>query len=324
MCVQQFFLRAMMVLILVMGILVPATRAIVLYGDIIAHDPSRIIKDGDSYYVYTTGNDIPMLTSTDRIHWKRGQVVLPNGTPAWARKIVPENDGHNIWAPDIIEINGLFYLYYAISGGKTSASIGLVTSLTLDPSAANYKWTDRGEVIGNTAVDRYSTIDPAPFLDIDGNLWLSWGSGYVYQYTDPEIFLIKLDKNTGLRDPTDSKLYPVVDGHVEASYVYLNNGFYYLFWNTGGCCNGVNSTYLIHTARSSSITGPYVDKNGKPASSVTFLSSHGNVHGPGHMGVLNDGSMEYFSYHYYNASGVPVLGEDVLEWGSDGWPVAGN
>jgi len=314
------------VLTLVMCILFSGTHTkddIVIYCDIVAHDPSRIIKDGDSYYVYTTGNDIPMLTSTDRIHWKRGKSVLSNGTPAWARKVVPENDGHDIWAPDVIEINNLFYLYYAISGGKNCA-IGLVTSPTLNPSAPNYKWTDRGEVMGTSPSDRYSAIDPAPFFDESGNLWLSWGSGYVFHFTDPEIFLIRLDKNTGLRDPTDTKLYPVVEGHVEASYIYLSKGFYYLFWNTGGCCSGINSTYLIHTARSNTVTGPYLDKNGKPNSSVTFLASHGGVHGPGQIGVLVEDSVEYFSYHYYNASGIPILGEDVLEWGSDGWPVAGN
>ena len=49
---------------------------------------------------------------------------------------------------------------------------------------------------------------------------------------------------------------------IEAPYVHKNNGFYYLFVNWFGCCNGVDSTYEIHIGRSNSITGPYVDKNG--------------------------------------------------------------
>lgn len=298
---------------------VHAAPAITIYGSIGAHDPSRMIKDGNTYYVYATGYDIPSLTSTDRIHWTQGKTVLPNGTPSWARKAVPGNDGHNIWAPDVIYNNGLFYLYYAINGGKTSA-IGLLTSPTLNPSASNYKWTDRGEVIGNTANNRFSTIDPAPYFDTSGNMWLSWGSGYTFTWSDPEIFEIRLNKNTGLR--ADTVLHAVSKGHEEASYVYYHSGYYYLFWNTGGCCSGTASSYLIHVARSTSVTGPYVGSSGASGSSNTFLASHGNVHGPGQIGIMKEGSTEYYTYHYYNASGQPVLGEGVLGWSSSKWPVA--
>jgi len=298
---------------------VHAAPAITIYGSIGAHDPSRMIKDGNTYYVYATGYDIPSLTSTDRIHWTQGKTVLPNGTPSWARKAVPGNDGHNIWAPDVIYNNGLFYLYYAINGGKSSA-IGLLTSPTLNPKASNYKWTDCGEVIGNTASNRFSTIDPAPYFDTSGNMWLSWGSGYTFTWSDPEIFEIRLNKNTGLR--ADTILHAVSKGHEEASYVYYHSGYYYLFWNTGGCCSGTASSYLIHVARSTSVTGPYVGSSGASGSSNTFLASHGNVYGPGQIGILKEGNTEYYTYHYYNASGQPVLGEGVLGWNSSKWPVA--
>ena len=299
---------------------VQAASAITISGSIGAHDPSRMIKDGNTYYVYATGYNIPSLTSTDRIHWKQGKVVLPNGTPAWARKAVPGNDGHNIWAPDVIYNNGLFYLYYAIAGNKYYTAIGLVTSPTLDPNASNYKWTDRGEVIGTNTSNRFSAIDPAPYFDASGNMWLSWGSGYIYKATEPQIFEIRLNRSTGLR--ADNVLHPVSNGHEEASYVYHHGSYYYLFWNTGGCCSGTASTYLIHVARSTSVTGPYVGSRGTANSSNTFLASHGNVHGPGQIGILDEGGTSYYTYHYYNASGYPVLGEGVLGWSSSGWPVA--
>lgn len=310
------------------GLQVPVAHAttvspdITLYGDISAHDPSRMIQDGNTYYVYTTGYDIPSLTSTDRIHWTQGPTVLQHGTYPWARKAVPGNDGYTIWAPDVIYNNGLYYLYYAIAGGKDTA-IGLLTSPTLNPNTSNYRWTDRGEVIGTTASNRYAAIDPTPYFDVSGNMWLSWGSGYVFTWSDPEIFETPLNKNTGLPSTSNPAQYGVVYGHVEASYVYYHDRYYYLFWNTGGCCSGTSSTYLIHVARSQSVTGPYVDKNGTQGSSDTFLASAGNIHGPGQIGILT-GSPDYYTYHYYNASGNAVLGEGVLNWGSDGWPIAGT
>jgi arabinan endo-1,5-alpha-L-arabinosidase len=297
-----------------------AEPAITISGSIGAHDPSRIIKDGNTYYVYATGYNIPSLTSTDRIHWTQGKVVLPNGTPAWARKAVPGNDGHDIWAPDVIYNNGLFYLYYAIAGNKYYTAIGLVTSPTLNPNASNYKWTDRGEVIGTNTSDQYAAIDPAPYFDTSGNMWLSWGSGYSFSSTEPSIFEIQLNKNTGLR--ADNVLHAVLNGHDEASYVYHHGSYYYLFWNTGGCCYGTASTYVIHVARSTLLTGPYMGSSGSGHPSNIFLASHDNVHGPGQIGILDEGGTSYYTYHYYNASGNPVLGEGVLNWSSSGWPIA--
>jgi arabinan endo-1,5-alpha-L-arabinosidase len=278
------------------------------------------MKDGDTYYVYSTGGNLPSITSKDMTTWVSGKEVLPNGTPAWARKDVPSNDGHDIWAPDLILINGLYYMYYAINGGKQSA-IGLLTSPTLDPTASNYNWTDRGPVIVNSATDQYMCIDPAPYFDTAGDLWLSWGSGYIFKSWQAEIFEIRLDKTTGLR--SDNVIHQVEYGHIEASYVYYHASYYYLFWNSGGCCDGVKSTYEIHVARSSAVTGPYVDKNGAQNASLIFIASNGDVHGPGQIGVLDQGSTSYFSYHYYNANSQCILGIGTLNWGSDGWPTAG-
>jgi arabinan endo-1,5-alpha-L-arabinosidase len=284
------------------------------------HDPSRIIKEGNTYYAYSTGYDLASLTSTDLTHWKSGKPVLPNGTPAWARKAVPLNNGSDIWAPDLIFNNGLYYMYYAICGGKACAT-GLITSPTLNQSASNYKWTDRGEVIGNTATQPLGMIDPAPFFDASGNMWLSVGSGYCCKATDPEIFEVSLNKNTGLR--SDNVMHAVENGRIEASYVYYHKGYYFLFWNSGGCCSGASSTYEIHVARSSSVTGPYVDKSGKQKSSYIFIASHGSIHGPGQIGIFDTGSTSYYSYHYYPNSGGSVYGIGTLTWGSDGWPIAG-
>jgi arabinan endo-1,5-alpha-L-arabinosidase len=297
------------------------TPTLTVVGTPFVHDPSRIIKEGNTYYAYSTGKDIPSLTSTDLVHWKSGKPVLTNGTPPWARKALPLNNGSDVWAPDLIFNNGLYYMYYALAGGKPCA-IGLLTSPTLDQSAPNYKWTDRGEVVGNNATtDRFAAIDPAPYFDTKGDMWLSFGSGYSYNSTEPEIFQIRLDKNTGLR--SDNVMHAVEYGHIEASYVYYHNGYYFLFWNSGGCCSGAASSYVIHVARSTAVTGPYVDKSGKQKSSSIFIASHGSVHGPGQIGILDVGGTCYYSYHYYPNSGGSLLGIGTLTWDANGWPIAG-
>lgn len=305
----------------------PAEPTGPLTGSIGTHDPSRMIESNGKYFVYSTGRGIPMKYSTDKLKWTSGPSVFPNGLPAWTRTAVPDNDGYDVWAPDIFYVNGLYHLYYSVSSwyGKKSA-IGLVTSPTLDPNSSSYKWTDRGAVIAtSTSTQTYTAIDAAPILDANGNPWLLFGSGYTVSWSTPSLMLIQLDKNTGKRITSNSPVYGLANGHLEGSYLHYRNGYYYMFYNDGSCCSGTSSTYKIHMLRSKTITGPYLDKSGNAnGSNNLFMQSSNGLYGPGHMGILSKNGNDYFTYHYYNSSGSPVLGQGRLIWGSDGWPKPGN
>ena len=269
---------------------VSSASAGILTGSTGSHDPSRMINCGGTYYIYSTGGG--MMHSTDRLNWSAGTSPFSSfsgSRPPSMKAFIPSDQG--IWAPDVIFYNNQYYLYYAIaSTNGLTCAIGLITSPTLNTSASNYKWTDDGVVVSTPAnVPNTDTgaIDPCPFLDSSNNLWLSWGSGYSQSASTPTIFLSRLDNTTGLRSSADTNFYAIESGHIEASYIYYHNGYYYAFWNSGGCCSGSNSTYTVHMARSPTVTGPYVDKNGVANSSTTFLSStvvknsvNGNEHWP--------------------------------------------
>lgn len=322
------------------GMIVFSAPAATLSGSTGSHDPSRMILCGGKYYVYSTGGG--MKFSTDGIIWTNGPSPFPAGEPvaggrprrgtppASAKAVLPANQG--IWAPDVIFYNHQYYLYYSVAAAKgiDKCGIGLLTSPTLDPAAPDYKWTDVGMVIvTDDKAEKKSAIDPGPFVDAKGNLWLTWGSGYGNGATwnDPTIIVSKLDNATGLRSTTDTNYYPVAPGHIEAGYVHYRAGYYYAFWNDGGCCNGTNSTYRIHVARSATPAGPYVNKAGTTArGGETFMSTDKakELYGPGHMGIESKPGMDRFTFHYYNASGRPVLGIRTLVWGADGWPSVGE
>ena len=294
------------------------------------------------YYVYSTGGG--MKWSSDGIVWTAGPSPFaaetaavpeagarpPRGVlPASLKAVVPENQG--IWAPDVILYNKQYYLYYSACAQRPGnrCGIALLTSPTLDPTAADYKWTDAGVVIKTeNLVEKKSAIDPGPFVDAKGDLWLVWGSGYANGNgpSDPTIIVSKLDNATGLRSKTDTTMYPVAPGHIEASYVHYRAGFYYAFWNDGGCCNGTNSSYRIHVARSDKPQGPYISKSGKEGAGDIFFASvkEKDLHGPGHMGIESEPGIDRFTFHYYNADGRPVLGIRTLVWGEDGWPSVGE
>ncbi len=119
-------------------------------------------------------------------------------------------------------------------------------------------------------------IDPCVFFDEEGELWLAYGSW------SGGIFMLKLDKETGLRDYTytyanvnadnancTSDPYfgkKIAGGYYvsgEGPYIQHFGDYYYLFMSYGGFAP--DGGYEMRVFRSSSPDGPYVDASGTSA-----------------------------------------------------------
>ena len=109
------------------------------------HDPV-MAKQGDTYTVFSTGPGITIYQSEDLEHWRWVGRVF-DGEPDWARRTVPGFTGH-LWAPDVFEKDGRYYLYYSVSAfGKNPSAIGVAVNRTLDPESPDYDWVDQGLVL---------------------------------------------------------------------------------------------------------------------------------------------------------------------------------
>ena len=294
-------------------------------GRPILHDPSTIIREGNWYYVFSSGRGIPFFVSHDLHTWfYRGAIY--NALPHSVVKYVPGNDGLDAWAPDIIKVGDTYFAYYSVSKWEQYASaIALATNTTLDPKNPNYKWVDHGMLVRSTGQDYLNAIDPGVILTTDGKMWLCYGS-----FKGP-IELMALNPKTGLLLHPHSLPYQLALDS-EASDIIEHDGWFYLFVNHGSCCHGAGSTYHINVGRSRKITGPYVDRKGKSlmdSQGEPFLATEGEHMGPGHFGLIPaaDGIGERFSIHYEADTGSndkPVLAIRKLSWSADGWPVAGT
>jgi arabinan endo-1,5-alpha-L-arabinosidase len=296
-------------------------------------DPS-IIRQGGTYYVFSTGPGIPIRTSKDLTHWElSGQVF--QGIPGWAQAKVP--GATEFWAPDISYFDGEYHLYYAVSTfGSDRSVIGLATSPTLDPAASDYHWVDQGEVVeslpGRT---NWNAIDPNIVVVNNSAVWLVFGSQW------SGIKLCQIDPQTGKPlgqapsrgSRSEPRLYSIAarpaSQPIEAPFIFFRNGYYYLFVSFDDCCMGAASTYKIMVGRSRAITGPYHDRQGKPMTQgggTLVLGSTGRYRGPGSNAILSDGGQDWIVYHDYDAQdgGVPKLEIRPLSWTSDGWPVVGQ
>lgn len=284
------------------------------------HDPSTIVKCKEDYWIFYTGRGVMSYHSKDLKNWERGPRIFTNA-PAWVAEAVPENRATDYWAPDVIHLGDRYLVYYSASSfGKNRSAIGLVTNATLDPSDPNYEWKDQGLVVNSTASDDFNTIDPAVFLDSDGSLWLAFGSFW------SGLKLIQLDPATGKRIAPDSPMHSLAHyDSIEAPFLAKHDGYYYLFANWGMCCRGANSTYNIRIGRSQSITGPYLDKEGKDmllSGGTLFLGTEGPFIGPGHAGIYSENGTNWFGMHFYDGSrrGASTYAIRTLRWGNGGWP----
>jgi arabinan endo-1,5-alpha-L-arabinosidase len=291
-----------------------------LSGNLDAHDPV-IIREGDTWYLFSTGVSIRRKRSDDGVHWEQMAPVF-GLQPDWHLQMVPKNDG-NLWAPDIFYYQGQFYLYYSVSSfGSNTSTIGLATTPTLDPEDPNYGWVDEGVVIHSTTFDDYNTIDPNVLQDRDGNLWLSFGSFW------SGIKLVKLDPET-MKPAAGESLYSIAarpgNTAIEAPFIIERDGYYYLFVSHDFCCRGVDSTYRIVVGRAEQITGPYVDREGTPmmgGGGTLIDAGDERWRGPGHNAVYQQGQSDILVNHAYDGEnyGRATLQIRPLYWDIDGWP----
>ncbi len=314
------------------------------------HDPSSIVKCDDTYWIFGTGDGIYSIYSKDLISWHDGPTPFTKTDyPAWINTYVGEFDGF-FWAPDIIHMDDKYYLYYSCSEwGTMTSTIGCVTNKTMDPEDPEYEWVD----VGFLGIWSYqpglalNAIDPSLSRGQDGKIWMVYGS-----FNEEGIVITEIDSISGkpktyagnlpgksIANSWTGSWYGEGEG---AAMIYRDN-FYYLFYNKGGCCNGIGSSYFIVMGRSASPKGPFIDKDGKAlrttgqASGGTVVLKHDNTrgtddryYGPGHFGMYRENGIDYVSFHYYdpngyypgapNNQGGPTLGLAKLVWGEDGWP----
>ena len=278
-------------------------------------DPT-IIKEGATWWVFSTGTGLPVKYSSDGLSWIQGTQIFASELPWW-RTYAPTMGYLDVWAPKIPhKFSGRFWCYYCVSEfGTNNSAIGLTSC----SSIALGDWRDDGLVVSSeSGAQTYNALDPDLSIDASGNPWLVFGS-----YFDG-IHVVRIDPATMKPTGTVASIAARPNG-IEGTNIVYNAGYYYLFASIDQCCQGVNSTYKIAFGRSGAITGPYVDQGGVPMLSGggTVLDASGTRwKGPGGESVYFDGSGWIIAFHAYDAlnNGNPTLMISDLYWDSGGWP----
>lgn len=331
---RKIFITALFVSVLTAG----AQNRQVTVGTVLpteqtpVHDPV-MIKQGNIYYLFSTGSGISVFTSLDLKNWKKEKPVF-DSAPKWAVEAVPGFSGH-IWAPDISFHNGKYYLYYSVSAfGKNTSCIGVTTNKTLDPLSPDYKWEDHGKLVQSVpGRDMWNAIDANLILDEEDIPWLSFGSFWngiklVRLNNDLKTLAEPQEWYTIASRPRRFELADSLAGNaaIEAPFIFKKNDYYYLFTSWDYCCRGEKSDYKVVVGRSKKISGPYLDKNNismnANGGSLVVQGDNKKWYGAGHNAVYHLNEQYYIVYHGYDATdkGKSKLIIDFLEWDSEGWP----
>ncbi len=296
----------------------------------LVHDPV-MAQEGDTYYLYSTGWNISVMSTKDFQNWKFERPVFP-APPQWAKDSVPGYKGHT-WAPDIIYYNGAYHIFYSCSTfGKNTSAIGHAWRKTLNPADAE-PWNDTGVVITSRPGKDYNAIDPCVIVDEDGKPWMAfgsfWGGIQLFRLSDdmtspaqPDTLYNICTRARGIRTYDG---IPVANA-VEAPFIFRHDGYYYLFVSFDFCCRGLKSNYNVVVGRSKNICGPYIDRDGRDmiaGGGTPVIAENEEFVAIGHSAAYHFDGKDYFIAHGYSRAedGQSKLFMREMTWDKEGWPI---
>ncbi|MBN2167526.1 MAG: family 43 glycosylhydrolase [Marinilabiliaceae bacterium] len=310
--------KALLLIVIVALASINQSFAVDLKGSLFSHDPATLIKDGDNYWHFFTAPGVGAAYSKDMVNWtsSNNHIFQPGSNwksnyPAWTIPYFGSgetaNTDGNLWAPDIIYMNGAYYLYYSCSSfGSSYSAIGCVKSTSLN----NPNWEDMGKVVSSNSRSDINAIDPGMFKDDDGKVYMVYGS------FSGGIGIVEIDTITGLATTQVKHLAGGGSSSYEAPALFKEDGYYYLVINRGACCRGLESTYYIIVGRSTNVNGPYTDYR------TLLPNKDGKYIGPGHFSLYRDSCANYVTTHFYNGERNGFAQYDILRMKMlDGWPV---
>lgn len=260
------------------------------------------------------------LASDDLVGWREGGPVLDAAT-------VPEGATHH-WAPEVIAHDGAFWLYY--SAGVADRGHRLRVARSGDPGGP---YADVG---GELTPSEPFAIDPHPFRDADGVLWLFFCVDRYEGLADGALAgtVIVVDRLlTPTRLAGDPRPVVTASGAwqlfaagrsmygreldwytCEGAFCVYRRGRYWCLYSGG---NWQGESYGVGAVVADSPAGPWAPV-GDGATVIRTVA--GVAHGPGHASVVTDDEgLDWLVYHAWDAAGTARrMCLDPLDWTPSG------
>jgi hypothetical protein len=245
-----------------------------LVNHIFTADPSAHVFE-NRVYVYGS-HDLPtgkgykmtdyhVLSSADLVNWEDHGLALSLDDVQWAKD--------RMWAPDAIYKDGTYYFYFPARGKDKTFRVGVATS---DSPAGPF-------VAEPNFIEGTDEIDPAVFIDDDGQAYIYWGGR--------SVKVAKLDDSMKKLKGDIVKLQGV-DYFYEAAWMHKLGDTYYLSYSSK--FHPETKDHIIVYATAKNPLGPF-----------TFQGIvNGNVSGiTNHHSTVEYKGQWYLFYHNSELSG---------------------
>jgi beta-xylosidase len=252
-------------------------------------DPG-VIRTHDGYYLYSTNGDLgrlPIFFSKDLVDWDFVADGMPDLAP-WA-----ESGKH--WAPEVMEIDGKYHVYYSAHDKKNDVqAIGVAVA-----DSPEGPFIDESSSPMISMPDQDGCLDASPFRDRRNQMWLLWTDGnsnekasfiYAQRLSDDGMHVIGGPTRILARDK-DWETF-TIEGPSVIEYL----GQYYLFYSGGEFWK---ESYGVGVAVAKDIEGPWEKLGDEPV-----LSSNDLAVGTGHGTPIRTGLEFWYIYHAWQPGHV--------------------
>ncbi|HTW94072.1 MAG TPA: glycoside hydrolase family 43 protein [Tepidisphaeraceae bacterium] len=292
-----------------------------------------VFRVGNEYYAYGTGpadaegKEFPILRSVDLVHWESLGGALIR---------LAHSNANNYWAPEAIERDGRFLLYYSASTSRSDEDQRLRLAIADSPRGP---YRDSGKLL---LPETGFSIDANPFVDPrDNKAYLFFGMDFesdepygtgisVVRLSDDMTEAVGEIKSI-IRASAPWQVYERQRQYkgrlwaewncVEGPFVIFHDGRYYCFYS-GGAWYG--SEYGVGFAEADHPMGPW--RNGGVKGPSVLRAIAGKVIAPGHCSVVAGPNSRrlYMVYHAWDAEHTSRrMCIDPIEWTDAGPRIAG-
>lgn len=294
---------------------------------ITSQDPYLVRWLGDYYYSDSDGDTIYLRRSPTLTGLKQQVPRAIWTSPLRGR------DGHaNIWGPEIHEINGKWYIYFAADYHTDGRHRLYVLEGGTDPLGA-YHVADTGAPNGQIveSTGRWA-IDPNVFFGPDQNLYMTWSC------TDDDIGKLPQSLciarmsdalhvgSSTVRISSPTEAWETRGGAIQEGPVgFLHDGAAYLTYSANASWTTSDYAVGVLINRSGDLLDPNAWTKRGP-----ILTSHGKAYGPGSVVFVEspDATELWGAYHAYDrldcaAWGCRSIRMQKVTWDADGTPLMG-
>ncbi len=287
----------------------------VLFADYSDPDAIRV---GDDYYLiassFLASPGLPILHSKDLVNWTIINHVFAQQPPV--EYFSRPRHGQGVWAPALRHHDGKFWIFYP------DPDFGIYLTTATDPAGT---WSQ--PVLCKSGK---GLIDPCPFWDDDGRLYLIHGWAKSRSGISNLLTLHQLSAD-GTRVLDAGQHLETVDGRtndvgrviidanklpgwktLEGPKLYKRGGWYYVFAPAGGVATGYQAVF-----RSKQLYGPYEARNVLDQGTTA-------INGPHQGAWVDTPSGEDWFLHFQDRGAFGrVVHLQPMVW-RDGWPVIGT